>query len=604
MPRPTRRFQSASDLAFHLESLAEVPATVAAPAAPMGRRRGLLLRAAAVAGLLLAVGSLIGIVQQRWGHSEPPYFQRLTFRSGNVLNARFAPDGRTIVYSATWDLKPSDIFTTRTDSPESRSLGLPLAILHSISPKGEMLVGLRQIRDGTLVGETLARVPLAGGAPRPLQEAGPFWAEWAPDSETVAILVGDAGGSRIEYPSGTSIWRSESYAWDLRLAPAGDVLAFCEARGSSEQVVKMIDRAGTVVAQSGGWSMPPYVEWLPRGCVAWTPDGKEVWFAATGSGERGSGLYALNRSGEVRPLLRVSGELALYDVAPDGGVLFAQVNRRVTLMARAPGDQEDRDLSWFATSELADLSQDGRWILFTESSQGGGERSSVYLRGTDGSPAVRLGDGKALALSPDGRWALACSTTDPRRLSLLPTGTGEPRMLPAATMNVFEAHWRPGGKQLLVGGTEPGKGGRLYILDVGAKEAHPFTRPGLSVFVPSPDGSRVASWSYAGTAIYPIDGGEPRAVPDVNRQDWPIQWRADGRTLYLGRFSQHLSKIVYRIDEVDPTTGKRLRWKDLVLSDPINSGVVRTFRMTLDGEAYAYDLRSAPSTLYLVKGLR
>ncbi len=602
---PARRFQSASDLAFHLESLvasASAPTALAfpmPPVPPVGRRRG-LLRAGAVAGLLLAVAFLAGLlVQRRWGQSELPSFQRLTFRRGMITNARFTPDGQTIVYSAAWDANWGEIFTTRTDSPESRPFGLPPSTLQSISPRGEMLVNLRKIKEGTLLGDTLARVPLAGGAPRPLLEADrPLWIDWAPDAETSAILSYEAEGSRIEYPRGTPIWRSENYAWDLRLAPSGDALAFCETHGISEQVVVMIDRTGKALARSGGWNVPTFNEWTPRGCVAWAPDGKEVWFAATRPGGRGSGLYALARNGEVRPLLRIPGELALYDVAPDGRVLLTQVNRRVALLARAPGEPEVRDFSWFETSELADLSLDGRWILFTESGQGGGKRSSVYLRGTDGSPAVRLGDGKALALSPDRRWALALSATNPKQMVLLPTGAGEPQALPAAAMDVVDARWRPDSKQLLVMGTEPGKGSRLYTLDLETREARPFTRKGPWLFVPSPDGVRVASWGGDGMNIYPINGGEPHAVLGVAPQELPIQWRADGRSFYVGGFVERL----YRITEIDLATGRRRHWKDLQL-DSIGSPIWN-IKITPDGEAYAYDLRSSLAALYLVKGLR
>jgi hypothetical protein len=447
-----------------------------------------------------------------------------------------------------------------------------------------------------MVGLTFARMPLAGGAPRPILDAQqPLWFDWAPDAETFALLLRDAGGSRIEFPRGTSIWRSENRAWDLRLAPAGDALAFCEWRGSSLAVV-MIDRAGKVVAQSGGWSVPPSIEWMRRGCVAWAPEGNEVWFAAARPG-KDFGLYALSRGGKVRPLLRVPGELALYDISPAGGVLLSQVNRRIVLAARGPGETEDRDLSWFETSELADLSMDGRWILFTESGQGGGERMSVYLRGTDGSPAVRLGDGKALAFSPDGRWALASSATDPRRLSLLPTGAGEPRTLPPFSMPVAGAQFLPGGHQLLVL-----LGDRVYVMDIGAKEVRPMTRPGIESFVPSSDGSKVATWGIGGIKIYPIDGGEPRPVPGIPPRlaEYPLQWRADGRALYTYRL---IGANRCRIDEVDLASGRRRLARELRVADPAGS-VIWNVLMTPDGKQYAYDTRNALSALYLVEGLQ
>jgi len=266
---PHHRFHSASDLAFGLES---VSAGSVAPSAPAGRRRS-LLRAAAISLLLLAAVLVGVLIQQRLGRSEPPYFRRLTFRSGNVIAARFAPDGQTIVYTAAWEGGLHQVFTTRTDSPEARSLGLPPALLQSISPGGEMLIDLIRERDGTILGSTLARAPLAGGAPRAVQEEPrTHWADWAPDGRSFALLAEDDRGWRIEYPRGRVIWRSEGYAWGLRVAPAGDALAFCETRGDARQAVIILDRAGKVIARSGSWNLPLLSPvWSPAGCVAWAP---------------------------------------------------------------------------------------------------------------------------------------------------------------------------------------------------------------------------------------------------------------------------------------------------------------------------------------------
>ena len=601
---PARRFQSASDLAFDLESLAELPT---APVTPVRRRpaerRSGILRTAAVAGLLLAATFLAGIfAHQRLGQSEPPSFQRLTFRRGNVLNARFAPDGQTIVFSAAWDGEPYQIFTTRTDSPESRSLGLPPATLHSISSGGEMLIGLVRMRDGRRAGSTLAQVPLAGGAPRPILEAynSELWADWAPDDDSFALLRHLENEVRIEYPRGKVIRRSQKYTWDLRVAPAGDALAFCESEIAAQSVV-LLDRSGKVMMRSDGWSVPVLLRSRrnPAGCVGWTPDGDEVWFTAARPGGE-SGLYALSRHGKVRPLLNVPGTLALLDVARDGRVLLAQLNSRRSIVVLTPGETAERDLSWFESSELADLSMDGRWILFSDRGQRGGKQVSVYLRGTDGSPAVRLGDGLALALSPDGRWALAAD--EAARLLLLPTGAGEPRVLPPLAMDIGQVKWLPGGNQLLLQGTEPGKGDGLFVLDIGATKARPVIREErISFYLPSPDGSMVAVWGRDGIKLYPIGGGEPRKVPaSFLTGDYPIQWRADGRALYIGRRGDQGR---YSIDEVDLATGRRRQWKELRVADP-TLDVIRFPIVTPGGEAYVYSLSTSQSTLYLVQGLR
>ena len=593
---PNHRFQSASDLAFDLESLSALSGTGASPVKAV-RRRGYLL-AAAVSGLLLAAAFLLGILaQRRWEPGEPPRFQRLTFRRGSVVDARFAPEGQTIVYSASWEGGPYEIFTTRTDSPESRPLGLPSALLQSISPRGQMLIDLVQEKDGSRVGYTLAQAPLAGGAPRPILEVSRrVYADWAPDGEALALLRrDDEQGTWIEYPQGKVLWRPEGFAWGLRVAPAGDALAFCEARDSPVQTVTMLDRSGKVVARSGGWSLPLSGEGSPRGCAVWAPGGKEVWFAASRQGGE-SGLFALSRGGEVRPLLRVPDTLALLDIARDGRVLLAQVQRRSSLMAKAPGETAERDLSWFDASRAADLSADGRWLLFTEEGQGGGEQASVYLRGTDGSPAVRLGDGRGIALSPDGRWALAGSA---KGLTLLPTGAGEPRALPQpASVILRAAEWLAGGKQLLVLGTQPGQTDRIYLMDVGAKTARPLTQAGVRFWVSSPDGSRIAVLGVDGLKLYPIGGGEPRTPPVVLfRKEHPIQWRADGRALYMGR----MAPGGYWIDEVDLATGRRVRWKELRLADPAG---FEFLLMAPGGAAYAYETSSFLSTLYLAEGLR
>jgi len=171
-------------------------------------------------------------------------------------------------------------------------------------------------------------------------------------------------------------------------------------------------------------------------------------------------------------------------------------------------------------------------------------------------------------------------------------------------MTVLEAQWLPGGEQLLVDGIEPGKGVRVYVMDIGAKTARPVTpaEAAARLFAQSPDGSRVATWSDGdGMKIYSLAGGEPRSIPGVLPVgEWPIQWRADGRALYLGRRSRGGR---YLIDEVDLATGRRVRWKELRVAEPAGAGIYFV-RMTLNGEAYAYNLYNTLSTLYLVQGLR
>src|SRR5438876_6145085 len=115
-----------------------------------------------------------------------PAFHRLTFARGTVLSARFAPDGGTIAYSAAWAGKAVELFSTRPDSPESRSLGIPDADVLAVSAAGEMalLIKAGSVLEWGWKPGTLARASLAGGAPRETQR-GVQLADWAPDGSSL-----------------------------------------------------------------------------------------------------------------------------------------------------------------------------------------------------------------------------------------------------------------------------------------------------------------------------------------------------------------------------------------------------------------------------------
>jgi len=81
----------------------------------------------------------------------------------------------------------------------------------------------------------------------------------------------------------------------------------------------------------------------------------------------------------------------------------------------------------------------------------------VYLRKTDGSAAVRLGEGRATALSPDGAWVITrVATDDAAQLMLLPTGPGQARQLTYDTLKHYVAKWFPDGTRVLCQCAEPG----------------------------------------------------------------------------------------------------------------------------------------------------
>src|ERR1700733_4290427 len=131
-----------------------------------------------VCGVLLGLGAWLG---RRTAPSRALDFQRLTVRRGTVFSARFAPDGHNVIYSASWDGGPVEMFSTDTNFSGTRNLGLSGTALLAVSSSGEMAV--MQAADPrfimTLQG-TLGEVPLTGGLPRQIAE-NVDWADWAPN---------------------------------------------------------------------------------------------------------------------------------------------------------------------------------------------------------------------------------------------------------------------------------------------------------------------------------------------------------------------------------------------------------------------------------------
>src|SRR5207302_10135397 len=109
-----------------------------------------------------------------------------------------------------------------------------------------------------------------------------------------------------------------------------------------------------------------------------------------------------------------------------GRPLAGRGGARLSARFGAVGGKAERTLSWLDESLVADLSRDGRFLLFSEVGGGGGSRGAIYLRPTGGGDAVRLGEGFALALSPEGTWARTMESRTPPRLILLPAGAGQP----------------------------------------------------------------------------------------------------------------------------------------------------------------------------------
>jgi eukaryotic-like serine/threonine-protein kinase len=560
--------------------------------------RGRVWTAAAAAALLaLIAGVAIGSLLIRGSaKAEFAAYHPLTFRRGIVHSARFAPDGKTVIYSAAWEGKPLDLYTTRPESPQSQQIEPKGADVLAVSGSGEMLLALQsKPRDSSfLYAGTLARVPLVGGAPREILNDVEY-ADWSPDATTVAIVHEVGGRKRLEYPMGKVLYEGEGWIGNPRVAPDGKSVAFVDhvQVGDDGGGVAVVDLSGKKTTLSDGWDS---IQGL-----AWSLDGSEIWFTATRTGGDRS-LYATTLSGKVRLLARVPGELTILDVGKEGNVLMTRGNDRAGMIGLAPGEPKEKDLSWLDWSVPGSMSADGKTILFQESGEGGGPKYAVYLRPTDGSPAIRLGEGSGLSLSPDGKWALSRLNVTPSPLVLYPTGVGEMKRLKDDGLNHIFMGFLPDGKRFVFTGTEPGHGVRLYWESLDDAKPHPFSIEGVgSGFVMSPDGATVAARGPDQKVyLFPVAGGDAKVAPGLQAGENATAWASDGRALFVAARGQ-IPAQVFRVDLV---TGQRTFWKSMEPADAAGIDTIGRVMISADGKAYVYGYNRTLSDLYLVQGLK
>ena len=560
----------------------------------------------AVAALVIAAG--LGLYGGKLVFTPPPFqpplYRQLTFRRGSIRSARFAPDGQTILYSAAWQGNPTDVFTARPEAPESRSMGLSHTQLMSVSSTAEMAVLLSSKAVGAWVSMgTLARAPLSGGAPREVLEQVQ-WADWSPDGNTLAVVRDFGGRNRLEYPIGKPLYQTGGWIGHPRVSPKGNYIAFADhpLQGDDSGSLAIVDMEGNKKLLSA--------QWFTIQGLSWSPDGKEIWFTASKSGTDRT-LYATSLDGKERIVARLPGALMLLDIAKDGRVLLVRADWRRELLGLFSNDPKQHELSWLDYTYPADLSADGKTLLFDEEGGGGaldyskssGLTYAVYIRKTDGSPAVLLGEGGAVSLSPDGKWAIAQSQESPSQFKLLPTGAGEPRVITKDNINHSWAHFFPDGKRIIFTADEPGKGVRFYVYDLGSGKSEVISPEGVNgtSFAISPDSLQIAAIGPDKKGyLYPTAGGDPKLIAGLNQGEQPITFSTDGRALYI----YQPGELPARVYHLDIQSGQRTLWKELMPYDPAGVENIGPILMTPDAKTCVFGYHRMLADLYLVEGLK
>jgi Tol biopolymer transport system component len=523
--------------------------------------------------------------------SDVAYAQK-TFADYAIYNARFSPDGQTIVYSGTPEGLVPELFVVRPDYPEPQPLGLEESHLLSISSRGELavLVRAKLVAHRLMLG-TLARMPLGGGAPRELVD-GVREATWSPDGSELAVIRQVGANDRLEYPVGKVLVEVPGYLSDPTFSRDGKHIAFAEhpLRYDNRGAIAVVDLSGkkTVLTPK---------EFSGIEGTAWSASGDEIFFSARDVSHQ-MVVQAVSLDGDLRVALNGAGDLTVQDVASNGQLLLTRESQLQTVFVRGPGQAEARDVGWLDYTFHPALSPDGSMIAFGDASAAAGINYSVLLRKTDGGRAARLGEGWPAEFSRDGKWLLSVVPTTPAKIMIYPSGAGTERVVPSGSLEgISHAAWGPGEQSVIACGNEKDKPPACYIVDLegGPPRAAPFEGWGLA----SPDGTMFVAQKLGGpAALHAVAGGVARPVPGFEDGDIALRWSPDSRALWVRQTGS------FRVERLDIATGGRT----LLIDIPMPSGSairsVGTLRLADDPSVYAYQLATKTSQLFTVEGVR
>jgi hypothetical protein len=592
---PRQRFQSASDLAFAIESLSgsgvsasSVSQTTLAaiPAKPPNRWRYAWL----AAPLLVAVGGW-------WvGHREPahglPDFHQLTYQRGFIPAARFLHDGQTAIYGGQFEDAPMQIYEVRTNLLQPVPVSVPSAMLFAVSPNDQMLIGVDVVYAGHSQSGTLAEVPVSGGTPRPIQTSV-LSADYGPDGKAFALSRYTGGKCVLEYPAGKPLYTSSGYMDHLRVSPDGKYVAF------DDHPVQADDRGAVAVVDAEGKMRHLTPDYEEAQGVAWKSSA-EVWYTAdTGDSNSTMKLNAVDLAGKVRTVMSAPAMLRLMDIASDGRVLLDTPREMFTVSAQDVDGKLHPHLEIFNGSLATDISPDGKVVLIEEF---GGSADTLYLavyRKTDGSPPIVLGKGAAPKLSPDGKTVAALLYTSPPQLALYPIGIGESRTLPLG--DLATARWVVwlDATHMLVGGAQEKKDARAWLLDLDSGTLSPWGPAHFYPSAASADGKRVAGFSQSGATVYDAATQQMTPLPGFAKNEYVSGWTSDGQAL-LVETTEEAGSTVYR---QDLKTGKRTLIRRVDAKD--KAGAQESLLLPAqDGKSYVFWQAATHSTLWAVDGVK
>ncbi len=201
-------------------------------------------------------------------------------------------------------------------------------------------------------------------------------------------------------------------------------------------------------------------------------------------------------------------------------------------------------------------------MLFSEAGEAGGGEYAVFIRDTNGAPAVRLGQGTSRALSPDGQWALVLrQNMNPPDFVLLPVGVGQLRPLSTGKVTPNRGEFLADSKGIVFDGHEPGHASRIYIMSLDSAQPRPLTPEGYTLRGPvvSPDGKRLVVMNAEGLSEVSIEGGQPQLGEALR----PGIASLPGQKTDRAGSSVKTIETACTVSRLDPQTGARTPWRSI-----------------------------------------
>jgi len=596
------RYESTGDLAREIrgirEHLSEVSGSAAVEEPVAHRKFG--LAAAIFAALVLGAGLWAILGRPRPAQSGPE-FRRLTFRGGVVTRALFMQKSNSILYTASWVGQPSRTYLTLPEAKGAdRSLDAETQVPMAFSEDGsEVLVQLGRSRPSLNFFGTLAWWPALGGKARPfLENSG--WADWAKKAHFVAVVqeegservlqVRDAAGKLLR-----PLFRTTGAITYVSISPDETQVAFIHHPSRT-------DDAGEVriasVDGSRGRALTPVFE----RCVGlkWSARTGEIWYTASRADIYTTALWGVDRKGRARMIHSFPDFFFLQDVSDDG-CLFVASSEETDLLLRI-GESAPTDFSWLGTTMVADISPDGKTLLFLDGASSAGNLG-VWIRPLDGSEAVRISDGDPGKFSSDGRWVVATSRVPSGlpQLIVVPASGGKSRAVTSSTTaGYFEPSFSGPDTLLFVRAEgERREVGRMKIDGTAAESlgvtlcSGPAADPAQArlLCIEEPDRNALILYGLVPRAgkrtLYSLPSDERFAY---------ARWNTRGDRILAVTFGRRLLTL-------DSSSGELLREQQIPLREGIAGESLLAAACSPDGTTQAYSISYSSSRLYLGRGM-